>query len=55
MDDTDSAIFVLFDRDATLLLNKTCASVLEGVCDFKYLLKSNIILEYHFMYYCPFR
>jgi hypothetical protein len=30
MDDTDSATFVLFDRDATMLFNKSCADVLRN-------------------------
>lgn len=30
MDDTDSATFVIFDCDATMLFNKTCAEVLEA-------------------------
>jgi hypothetical protein len=30
MDDTDSATFVFFDRDATMLFNKSCADVLRN-------------------------
>jgi hypothetical protein len=30
MDDTDSATFVLFDRDAAMLFNKSCAEVLRS-------------------------
>jgi len=29
MDDSDCATFVLFDRDATMLFNKSCADILE--------------------------
>lgn len=29
MDDSDCAIFVLFDRDTTMLFNKSCADILE--------------------------
>jgi len=30
MDDTDSTTFVLFDRDATTLVNKSCAELFDS-------------------------
>lgn len=30
MDETDSAIFVVFDRDASLLFNKSCDQMIEA-------------------------
>lgn len=31
IDETESAVFTLFDRDATLLLGRTCANLLDGI------------------------
>jgi hypothetical protein len=31
MDDTANAVFVIFDRDATLLFNRSCADMLQTV------------------------
>jgi hypothetical protein len=30
MDDTDSGTFVIFDRDASVLFNMSCADMIEG-------------------------
>lgn len=48
MDDSDCATFVLFDRDASMLFNKSCAGILETHVKFFnshiYVLSSNYFI-----------